>query len=92
MASFFMTFSGQGKYHIAVRQEIPKGYCVVKMSMIKPFQEAFLSHSLDRIKLVLIFNRFPILTLILLKMILSASLNHYLGHPLPLCLVFEWKH
>ena len=76
-----MTISGQGKYRIAVRQEIPKVYCVVKMAMIKPFQEAFVSHSLDLIRLVLIFNLFPILTL--LKMILSASLNHYLGHPLP---------
>ena len=25
-------------------------------------------------------------------MVLLASLNHYLGHPLPFCLVFEWKH
>ena len=81
-----MTISGQGKYHIAVRQEIPKVYCVVKMAMINPFQEAFMSHSLDLIRLVLIFNLFPIFTLILLKMILSASLNHYLGHPLPFVL------
>ena len=53
-----MTISGQGKYHIAVRQEIPKVYCVAKMAMIKPFQEAFVSHSLDLFRLVLIFNPF----------------------------------
>ena len=54
-----MTISGQGKYHIAVRQEIPKVYCVVKMAIIKPFQEAFVSHSLDLFRLVLVFNYFP---------------------------------
>ena len=87
-----MTISGQGKHHIAVKEEIPKIYCVFKMALINPFQEAFMSHSLDLIRLVLIFNLFPILSLTLLKMVLLASLNHYLGHLLPFCLVFEWKH
>ena len=53
-----MTISGQGKYRIAVRQEISKVYCVFKMAMIKPFQEAFVSNSLDLFRLVLVFNPF----------------------------------